>query len=153
MKLTEAGVTKEIQTLMDLPLTVVSIVWAMSFSKFANAKNRSLVLNLWTILIKIGMSLITAMFIYFIYALKDSENNFYWWFYLIYFINGALTNILNSSFFITIGSFMASVADKNVGATYMTLLATLSNLSNYKIINLNYLNTYLRNVSRHVCLN
>ena len=130
MKLTEAGVTKEIQTLMDLPLTVVSIVWAMSFSKFANAKNRSLVLNLWTILIKIGMSLITAMFIYFIYALKDSENNFYWWFYLIYFINGALTSIIDTTLFIANVSFMASVADKNVGATYMTLLATLSNLGN-----------------------
>ena len=130
MKLTEAGVTKEIQTLMDLPLTVVSIVWAMSFSKFANAKNRSLVLNLWTILIKIGMSLITALFLYFIYALKDSENNFYWWFYLIYFINGALTSIIDTTLFIANVSFMASVADKNVGATYMTLLATLSNLGN-----------------------
>jgi len=130
LKLTEAGVTKEIQTLMDLPLTVVSIVWAMSFSKFANAKNRSLVLNLWTILIKIGMSLITALFLYFIYALKDSENNFYWWFYLIYFINGALTSIIDTTLFIANVSFMASVADKNVGATYMTLLATLSNLGN-----------------------
>ncbi len=130
MKLTEAGVTKEIQTLMDLPLTVVSIVWAMSFSKFANAKNKSLVLNLWTILIKIGMSLITALFLYFIYALKDSENNFYWWFYLIYFINGALTSIIDTTLFIANVSFMASVADKNVGATYMTLLATLSNLGN-----------------------
>ena len=130
MKLTEAGVTKEIQTLMDLPLTAVSIVWAMSFSKFANAKNRSLVLNLWTILIKIGMSLITALFLYFIYALKDSENNFYWWFYLIYFINGALTSIIDTTLFIANVSFMASVADKNVGATYMTLLATLSNLGN-----------------------
>jgi PAT family acetyl-CoA transporter-like MFS transporter 1 len=130
LKLTEAGVTKEIQTLMDLPLTVVSIVWAMSFSKFANAKNKSLVLNLWTILIKIGMSLITALFLYFIYALKDSENNFYWWFYLIYFINGALTSIIDTTLFIANVSFMASVADKNVGATYMTLLATLSNLGN-----------------------
>ena len=130
MKLTEAGVTKEMQNLMDIPLTIVSIVWAMSFSKFANVKNRSLVLNLWTILIKIGMSLITALFLYFIYALKDSENNFYWWFYLIYFINGALTSIIDTTLFIANVSFMASVADKNVGATYMTLLATLSNLGN-----------------------
>ncbi len=128
LKLTEAGVTKEIQNLMDIPLTIVSIVSAMLFSKFTNAKNKSLVLSLWTILIKIAMGLITALFLYFISAFKNAENNFFWWFYLVYFINGALTNILNSAFFIAIGSFIAIVCDENVGGTYMTLLATFTNL-------------------------
>ncbi len=133
LKLTEAGVTKEVQTLMDIPLTIVSIVWALLISKFTNA-NKSLIFHLWAILLKIAISLIMAGFVYFIYIFKDVENNFYWFFYLIYFMIGGLNGIVNTTLFITIVSFYAKVSDQNVGGTYMTLLATLNNLGIFRIL-------------------
>jgi len=45
LKYIEGGVTKEIQTLMDIPLTTLSIIWALLISKYTNG-NKSLILNI-----------------------------------------------------------------------------------------------------------
>lgn len=51
LKLIEGGVTKEIQTLMDIPLTVLSITWALIISKYTTG-NKSLIYNLGTVFLK-----------------------------------------------------------------------------------------------------
>lgn len=117
---------------MDIPLTIVSIVWALLISRYTSA-NKSLIINLWMILVKIAMSLGMAVFVYFLYAFKDAEDNFYWFFYLIYFALNALSGIVSTTLFISVVSFQAKVSDQNVGGTYMTLLATLSNLGKLQI--------------------
>ena len=45
LKLVEAGVTKEIQTLMEIPLMVLGIVWCLLISKYTNG-SKSLVFYL-----------------------------------------------------------------------------------------------------------
>lgn len=48
LKFVEAGVTKEIQTLMEIPLTLLGIVWALIISKYTNG-SKSLIYYIWAI--------------------------------------------------------------------------------------------------------
>lgn len=127
LKAVEAGVTKEMQTLFDIPLSLVNILWSLGISKFTNGKN-SLIYNVRMILLRILMNVIVAVFIYFIELFKDTDGEFRWYFYLTYFAINGIMGIVNTTLFITIVSFFAKIADQKIGGTYMTLLATLSNI-------------------------
>ncbi len=74
------------------------------------------------------MSLGSSVFIYFLPTFKNSSGQFEWFFYLIYFIINGIEKMVSTTMFITIVSFFAKISDQNIGGTYMTLLATLSNL-------------------------
>ena len=74
------------------------------------------------------MNVIVAVFIYFIELFKDTDGEFRWYFYLTYFAINGIMGIVNTTLFITIVSFFAKIADQKIGGTYMTLLATLSNI-------------------------
>ncbi len=52
LKLIEAGVTKEVQTLLDVPITVLTILWAVLIGKYTNG-NKSFIYNILTIGIKL----------------------------------------------------------------------------------------------------
>ena len=138
MKFIEAGITKEIQTLMDIPLKIVGIVWALVISNFFKANN-SLIVSLWMIPVSIGINLVVLAFVYFLDMFKDAGNNFDWSFYLIYFAIGSLNYIVNTTAALAILSFIAKVSDENVGGTYMTLLNTFLFLGILKLEMLNSL--------------
>lgn len=72
--------------------------------------------------------MLSSVFVFFLEYFKDSNGELTWYFFLTYFISQGLGTLINTSMFIAAVSFYAKIADKNIGGTYMTLLATLSNI-------------------------
>ena len=72
--------------------------------------------------------MLSCLFIFFLAHFKHPNGDLTWYFYLAYFVNQGLGTIMNITLFLAGVSFYAKISDKKIGGTYMTLLATLSNL-------------------------
>jgi hypothetical protein len=70
------------------------------------------------------MVLIGAIFIFLTPMFKDDDSGeFPFYYYIIFFILNTVSSIFSFIVYISIGSFFAQIADKEVGSTYMTFLS------------------------------
>jgi uncharacterized membrane protein YtjA (UPF0391 family) len=89
--------------------------------------------------------------VYYTPNFKDENNQFPFYYYMLYFI----LNLVNASFgftgFFCAGSFAAQISDKIIGGTYMTFVSSLIMSSNltHLYISLFYLNL-VKTITNHL---
>jgi hypothetical protein len=81
---------------------------------------------------RLFLYLLTALFVYFATNFKNTNKNgqqeFSLAFYFVYFAIFSLTFVIESSMSASMFSFFSRICDQTIGATYMSFLASLSNL-------------------------
>lgn len=126
LKLIEKGVSKEKLSLLSIPLVPYSILITILVSKFI--KKKPLMPYVHVLPVRLLFTLIVAMVVYFTPKFRLENGEFEYYFYLLLLTMSAIQTIVETVMFISQMAFFASICDPLIGGTYMTLLATLSNL-------------------------
>jgi hypothetical protein len=81
--------------------------------------------------------------VYYTPRFKDENGEYPYKYFAIYSVFMVFFSIIESTSFVTQMAFYAKVSDEAIGGTYMTMLATISNLGKriniFNIKNVNYL--------------
>lgn len=129
LKLIDAGVPKEKLGLLAIPLTPLQVLLPFFISKIVTHSNpfqhfaKSYFMRLILILVYCAWVYVTPMF-------KDENQTYSTSFYIICILLQALHSTVLYSIHMPIMYFFTKISDKNIGATYLTFLNTVSNLSN-----------------------
>lgn len=127
LKMIEAGVPKEKLGLMNAPFQIIQILTPIFFGKFINV-NKPLSLFLKIYPMRILMTVILAVWVYYTPSMTDSNNEYPWMFFFVYTIINGFYSLIFSSLSFTKILFFTQISDKLIGGTYMTLLNTISNI-------------------------
>ncbi|CAF0796738.1 unnamed protein product [Brachionus calyciflorus] len=132
LKLVEAGVPKEKMGLLAVPLTPFQVLLPFLISKIVHHSNpfqhfaKAYFLRLILILVYCTWVYLAPMF-------KDENQTFPFSFFVICILLQALHSVVLYSMHMPIMYFFTKISDKNIGATYLTFLNTLSNLTRSSI--------------------
>lgn len=126
LKLIEKGVSKEKLSLLSIPLVPYSIIITILVSKFI--KKKPLVPYVHVLPLRLVFTLVVTIIIYFTPKFRLENGEFVYYFYLLLLAMSAIQTVVETVMFISQMAFFASICDPSIGGTYMTLLATLSNL-------------------------
>ncbi|RNA03489.1 acetyl-coenzyme A transporter 1 [Brachionus plicatilis] len=114
LKLIEKGVSKEKLSLLSIPLVPYSIIPLKPY--------------IHVLPVRLLFTLLVALVIYLTPKFREQNGEFALNFYLILLCVSAMQTLVETVMFISQMAFFASISDASIGGTYMTLLATLSNL-------------------------
>lgn len=126
LKLIEKGVSKEKLSLLSIPLVPYSIIVTILVSKFI--KKKPLKPYIHVLPVRLLFTLLVALVIYLTPKFREQNGEFALNFYIILLCVSAMQTLVETVMFISQMAFFASISDASIGGTYMTLLATLSNL-------------------------
>lgn len=127
LKMIEKGVPKEKLGLMNAPFQIIQILTPIFFGNLANvSKPLELFLKIYPI--RMIVTIMLALWVYFTPWFKDSNNEYPWIFFISYAVLNGVYSLIFSSLSLTKTMFFTQVSDKSIGGTYMTLLNTISNI-------------------------
>jgi MFS transporter, PAT family, solute carrier family 33 (acetyl-CoA transportor), member 1 len=134
LKLIEKGVPKESLGLISLPIVPLEAILPLILSRYTNGP-RPLILfakmipfRIMTTLLLVFWTFLTPMFY------DKTKNEFSGYYYLICILICCLNSTVATVENVTKMAFFSQISDKIIGATYMTILSTISNLGKFLIL-------------------
>jgi PAT family acetyl-CoA transporter-like MFS transporter 1 len=120
VKMLEAGVHRETLSLITVPFQLIQIVISMSIAKcIPTARPLDFFHKIYPIKL-----LLTGALLSWLHEATGLKLAFLF----VYAVLNSLNSLLLSLLIVTKGSFFAQISDRGIGATYMTLLHTISNI-------------------------
>lgn len=134
LKLVEAGVPKEKLGLLAVPLTPLQILLPFLISKKINhAEPFKFYSKVYAF--RLGLILIYSFWVFITPQLKNSDQTYPSSYFVVCVILQALHSICLYSLHMPMMFFFTKISDKNIGATYLTFLNTISNLCKFFFLN------------------
>ncbi|RNA14150.1 acetyl-coenzyme A transporter 1 [Brachionus plicatilis] len=130
LKLIESGVPREKLGLLAVPLTPLQVLLPFTISKFVSHSNPFEYLGK-AYFVRIVLSLVFAGWVFVSPTFKNADG-YSLNFFLVCILLQAIHSTVLYSIHMPIMYFFTRISDKNIGATYLTFLNTISNLSNVR---------------------
>lgn len=130
LKLIEAGVPKEKLGLLAIPLTPLQILLPFMISK-ALRNDDPFRFYAKTYSVRLAMVLLYAIWVFITPLFKNQDQTYSMSYFLMCVLIQALHSITMYAMHLPMMFFFTKISDKNIGATYLTFLNTISNLCNF----------------------
>jgi len=128
LKLVEAGVPKENLGLLAVPIGPLQLLLPFAISRLLNGKNPFKYYRM-TFGSRLILIMIFAFWVYVTPKFKTNDGQFSFSFYIICLLIEAFHSVFIYFSYIPMAFFFSQISDKNIGATYLTFLNTIQNLS------------------------